>query len=137
MIDEETTKGIVKKLYRLEFNKAYRSKMAQKLGFLITDKPQAPIDVGTHLLRVDPSQEFRQLTENELETIESLLETMAKTGSDWTDTFRLMSQVNPEGDNSVVLEKLCDICAPLKMKDNKMKTSSFSPAQLDRLKEIL
>lgn len=43
--------------------------MGQKLGFLLTNPPNTEsmlLDAGTHLYRVDPAQEFRELSQLEI-----------------------------------------------------------------------
>lgn len=53
------------------------------------------LDLGTHALRTDPKQAFRMLTRAELACTEKLVEVMAATGSDFTDTFRILADVSP------------------------------------------
>lgn len=73
--------------------------MAQKLGIFITEPVQVGdtnhIDLGTHKLVTNPKQQFRILTKRELDCIQGLTNTMAETGSDFTDTFRILADVAP------------------------------------------
>lgn len=100
--------------------------MAQKLGLLITN-PFNNEDLGTKLLRVDPKQEFRDLSAAEFKLIKELTDAMAITGADWTDTFRLLAEVVPGASEQPVLEKILNICAPAKL-TQKVPQSKYSPA---------
>ena len=51
------------------------------------------LDLGTYLIRSDPQQTFRELEENEIVCITSLLNIMAEYGSDFTDTFRIIGDL--------------------------------------------
>ena len=66
--------------------------MGQKLGFLQTSPPEeGAFDEfsGTQRALIK-NEEFRDLTPAEKECIKHLMEIMAKTGSDFTDTFRVL-----------------------------------------------
>lgn len=70
--------------------------MAQKLGFLLTQAPETEstkLDLGVRLLRINPQQEFRDLSRKEIECIEALMDTMTQTAADFTDAFRLLAEV--------------------------------------------
>lgn len=43
--------------------------------------------------------------------VESLFEVMTSTGSDFTNTFRLLAKVKKEGANLEVIDELCGIAA--------------------------
>lgn len=62
---------------------------------------------------------------------------MEATGSDFTDTFRTLGKVSTSEDNSKhILDKLVQICAPVKLLDKKSE-SRYSPAELAKLEMIL
>lgn len=64
------------------------------MGFLITKPSQNPQDfTGTSKNLIDVDQEFREVSAKEKWLIQSLFEAMQKTGSDFTDTFRILGQV--------------------------------------------
>lgn len=99
------------------------------------------IDLGTHSLRINPGQTFRKLTKEELACIETLVEVMAATGSDFTDTFRILADVSPglkQDDQKLqdALAKLVQICAPLSLLDKK-DAPRFSARELAQIEQIL
>ena len=110
--------------------------MAQKLGFFLT-KPATSQKQGTYANLIDESEEPRELTEEEKECITSLTEVMEKTGSDFTDTYRNLGEVQANGTNiETITENMVAICAPIKLLDKKDQ-SRYSPAELAKLEEIL
>ena len=64
------------------------------------------------------------MTKEETEYIEQLIEAMVATGSEFTDTFRILADINPgikEDDEAFkeALENLMKICAPMALLDKK------------------
>ena len=93
ILDKAVSYDLIKNLYKTTQERHFRVKMAQRLGILLTREPEGgPIDLGTRLLRVDPTQEFRELLAAEKEVIEELYDVMAETGADFNDTFRVLSR---------------------------------------------
>lgn len=79
--------------YSTLFQTAYNTKMGQKLGFLLTSPPDPSVCdgfSGTKKNLVNEEPEARKLTYKEEECIKSLFETMAKSGADFTDAFRIL-----------------------------------------------
>lgn len=74
--------------------------MASKLGIFITEPVEASgadhVDLGTHKILINPNQKYRILTKKEFDCIQSLINTMSETGSDFTDTFRILADVVPK-----------------------------------------
>lgn len=145
LVDLEYSTNYVRAHYDNYFETAYMEKLAQKVGFFITQPPsldgKAGVDLGTHLLRIDPHQTFRKLTTEEEECIEKLVEAMIATGSDFTDTFRILADISPglkEGDEKFqeALGKLVQICAPLALLDKK-DAPRYSARELAQLEQIL
>lgn len=63
---------------------------------------------------------------------------MAQTGSDFTDTFRILGQFQTSTDNTAeTIEKLVAIAAPLKLLEKKEDDSPYSPAELAKIEAIL
>jgi len=73
--------------------------------------------------------------------MQGLADTMAETGSDFTDTFRILADITPKMNSpdqsfQEALDKLVQICAPMALLDKK-STSKFSPQELAQLENIL
>lgn len=63
---------------------------------------------------------------------------MAQTGSDFTDTFRILGQFQTSADNTLAtIEKLAAISAPMKLLEKKEDDSPYSPAELAKIEAIL
>ena len=137
ILDKAVSYDLIKNLYKTTQERHLRVKMAQRLGILLTREPEGgPIDLGTRLLRVDPTQEFRELLAAEKEVIEELYDVMAETGADFNDTFRVLSRANPTTVDATVAS-LVKLCAPQKLADKKNNQSKYSPAQLAKLAMLL
>jgi uncharacterized protein YdiU (UPF0061 family) len=52
------------------------------------------------------------LSENVPHLYASMFETMTKTASDFTNSFRLLAEADPSGKNDDLVRKLVGICAP-------------------------
>jgi len=62
---------------------------------------------------------------------------MEKTGSDFTDTYRNLGEIQANGANiEAITDIMVAICAPIKLLDKKNQ-SRYSPAELAKLEEIL
>ena len=104
------------------YQNAFLTKMGQKLGFLITKPPksgQSDGFSGVKKVLFDETEEIRELSAAEIDCIASLLGAMTQTGSDFTDTFRVLGKVKTySGDNQLqILKELESICAPPKFWD--------------------
>lgn len=96
VLNRMASNDLIDRLYKKTFDSCYRTKMAQRLGLLLTRAPEGGnIDLGTKLLRIDPTQEFRALMSAENEIIDELYTLMAETGVDFNDTFRVLARANP------------------------------------------
>ena len=137
ILDKGVSHDLIKNLYKTTQERHYRVKMAQRLGILLTRAPEGgPIDLGSRLLRVDPTQEFRELLDAEKEVIEELYTAMAETGADFNDTFRVLARANPSTVDETVAS-LVKLSAPQKLADKKGSQSRYSPAQLAKLAMLL
>lgn len=82
---------------------------SQKLGFSVT---------STEDEHEDSKREEKQPERivNQRKVIDNLVSTMAKTGADWTNTFRMLSQVDPDSksaDSDGVLAYMMSQCDDL------------------------
>jgi len=65
-------------------------------------------------------EEFRELSNDEKELIEKLMEVMKETASDFTDTFRTLGDYKLESKNiEEIAKKLVELCAPVAWHDKK------------------
>jgi hypothetical protein len=64
------------------------------------------------------------------------METMQQTGSDFTDTFRLLGEIKSNGNMEEVLQKFLTACAPRKLLEKK-PAAKYSPAELVKIEQIL
>jgi uncharacterized protein YdiU (UPF0061 family) len=112
--------------------------MGQKLGFLVT-KPSSDADQQSPYAKtLVADADFRELSTQEKDCITELFELMTQTGSDFTDTFRILGQFSTSSDNtSTTVDKLVAIGAPLKLLEKKEDDSPYSPAELARIEAIL
>lgn len=81
--------------YRKLYYKFYYNKMAQRLGIVQTKAPtQLEISKQTGTRKVLIAQEeMRPLSDKEIECINQLIFALQQTGSDLTDTFRILGQM--------------------------------------------
>jgi len=94
-VDLTFTSDYVKNHYDELYNKAYYTKMGQKLGFFITEAPGTDVkDIGVFKQIMNPDQKERDLTQEEKDCIDQLMEVKTKTFSDFTDSFRLLSTIS-------------------------------------------
>ena len=63
------------------------------------------------------------------------MKTMSKTGSDFTDTFRILCSLTQSNQDDI-LNQLVDICAPQKLLAKKNKPK-YSPVELLKIEQIL
>lgn len=92
VIDLEHSTNFVRKNFDELFCSVYNTRMAQKLGFILTS-PADGIEKETGMKKnIIKIGESRDLTNSEIGCIKSLFETMQATGSDFTDTFRFLNQ---------------------------------------------
>lgn len=61
---------------------------------------------------------------------------MQQTGSDFTDTFRLLGEIKSNENIDEVLKKFLTACAPRKLLEKK-PAAKFSPAELVKLEQLL
>jgi uncharacterized protein YdiU (UPF0061 family) len=95
LVDQSFSKAHVVDNFKTLYKGFYYTKMGQKLGFLITSPPtaeQVRENCGTRQPLIG-REDFRELTTQEVDCVDLLFETMAKTGADFTDTFRLVGLV--------------------------------------------
>ena len=94
IVEIEHTSDFVRDNFDNFYKEAYETRMAQKLGFLIT-KPSTSQDdySGSARNLIDKDQQFRDITAKEKWCIQSLTETMQQSGSDFTDTFRVLGEI--------------------------------------------
>lgn len=119
---------------------ARNTKMGQKLGFLLTKPPTDADQQSPYAKTLVGEADFRELSTEEKDCITELFELMAQTGSDFTDTFRILGQFSTSADNtSATIEKLVAIAAPLKLLEKKEleDDSPYSPAVLAKIEAIL
>lgn len=114
--------------------------MGQKLGFLLTQPPaDGTFDQfsGTSKKLVEEGAGSRELTGDEQKCIDELFETMAKTASDFTDTFRILGKVKADQSNKEeIVNYLVSISAGLKYLDKQNKPK-YSQEQVMKLAQLL
>lgn len=90
----------VEEHYRKYFNHYFYTKMGQKIGLILTKPPtpeQLAKESGTRKNLIS-DETPRELSQVEKELIDEMLQTMQKTGSDFTDTFRVLGTLRLQQD---------------------------------------
>lgn len=81
--------------YKKLYDEFYFTKMAQRLGLIVTKPPTAEElskESGTRKTLI-ANETPRELRQEEKELIENFILTLQKTGSDYTDTFRVLGNL--------------------------------------------
>mmetsp|Transcript_11215 Transcript_11215/g.18877 ORF Transcript_11215/g.18877 Transcript_11215/m.18877 type:complete len:282 (+) Transcript_11215:742-1587(+) len=137
IVDIEPTSNYIRSNFDEVYSHKFYLTMAQKLGLVLTKAPSldGKEGFGTQRVNVAP-QEFREISESERRCIDKFMESMEQTGSDFTDSFRFLSQVSLAKGFEKALTNFVAICAPVKLLDKKDEPKQ-PPAQILKIKELL